>query len=349
MSDVSVLKDFLIAEIDRHGAMSLADYMGHVLGHPEFGYYMTRDPFGAAGDFITAPEISQIFGEVMGIWVVDAWLKLVSPARFVLLECGPGRGTLMADLLRAAGQVDGFLDAAEICLLEISPVLRKAQGAALAGRDVRWINDLDDLPEDVPLIVIGNEFLDALPVHQLQYSDGQWFERCVTHEAGQLAFVERPAANGLIDLLKVGGGLVEVSPVRIGFMRDLAMIVARSGGAGAIIDYGYGEPAAGDTLQAVYKHKSCGIFEYIGEADITAHVDFSSLMQVLRDAGMGAAHLSGQGAFLRGMGAEMRLSALLKAASAEQAADMKAGYERLIGRDQMGELFKVITFFKGVS
>jgi NADH dehydrogenase [ubiquinone] 1 alpha subcomplex assembly factor 7 len=173
------LEEILMRQIAQHGPMDVGQFMATALGHPEYGYYMTRDPFGPAGDFVTAPEVSQLFGEMIGVWAADVWMQMGAPARFVLLECGPGRGTLMADILRATRGVSGFSAAAQVCLLEMSPVLRKMQARALDGVDVRWCDSLTDVPEGAPVIVIGNEFLDALPFRALQKGVDGWGERVV--------------------------------------------------------------------------------------------------------------------------------------------------------------------------
>ena len=354
-----MLKDFLKSEIEAHGPMSMADYMAHVLGHPEYGYYMTRDPFGEAGDFTTAPEISQIFGEMVGVWVAQIWMQMGQPERFCLLECGPGRGTLMADLLRAVSKVDGLLDAAQVTLLEMSPVLREKQREALAGHDVQWVDDLADVPDDVPVIVVANEFLDALPVHQLQYIGNQWVERFVGCDgSGHFRVTEGVADEALLALIPAAvgdaseGDIVEVSPQRLDFVRGLADKMTRCGGAGLFIDYGHGQSSAGDTLQAVYRHDFVGVLDHIGEADVTAHVDFGVLVEMLESMGCMPVSLLMQEQFLRRLGGDLRCQALAEAARDEvQAESIVEAYERLVrnGANQMGELFKVLSFYRGAS
>lgn len=347
------LKSFIVSEIERDGPMDFGAYMDHVLGHPEHGYYMVRDPFGVDGDFTTAPEISQIFGEMIGVWAIDVWMRMGSPERFTLLECGAGRGTLMADILRVANKVPAFLAACRVCLIEMSPVLMAKQAEALDGFDVVWARDLEGVPKDAPVIAIGNEFLDALPVRQLQMLDGLWFERCIDVVEGQLSVVTRPAEQALIDVVPVDakdvrfGDVVEVSPQRLAFIESLADVLARSGGAGIMIDYGHEASAAGDTVQALYKHTYVDVLDHIGAADVTAHVDFSVLMETLASSDFKPVSIVTQGQFLKSLGSDLRAAALVAGAkSAEQGASVQAGYDRLVGADQMGSLFKVMTFYK---
>jgi NADH dehydrogenase [ubiquinone] 1 alpha subcomplex assembly factor 7 len=353
----TVLEDFLKDDIKARGPMSVAAFMTHVLAHPQYGYYMTRDPFGETGDFTTAPEISQIFGEMVAVWLYEAWRKCGAPTAFYLVECGPGRGTLMADMVRVLSRMPDFVSGAEIVLVEMSPVLKAKQERALkeCGMAVRWVADFTDIPIDKPVFVIANEFLDALPVHQLCLQDGQWMERVVDCKGERFVFDVQHASDDL-EALAVEhctfageGDLVELSPARTGFMKDVAVRIAVSGGAGLFIDYGYTHAQAGDSLQAMYKHKAIDVLDKIGEADLTAHVDFGALAGIAREAGCGDVQLVEQGYFLQSLGGDVRLQALRdKAAGEAQKRDLESGYARLVEADQMGQLFKVLSFVQPV-
>lgn len=348
-----MLEDFLKEQISVGGQMSVAAYMQHVLGHPEWGYYMTRDPFGKTGDFTTAPEISQIFGEMLAVWLYENWEKAGKPARFSIVECGPGRGTLMADMMRVLSRRTDFICGADIVLVEVSPVLKVKQERALqnCGAALRWVADVADLPADRPVFVIGNEFLDALPVHQLCLQGGRWMERCVIDRGEGFAFSLFDAPAVLADEaagragFAVEGDVVEFSPVRSGFVREVARRVAHGGGAALFIDYGYTRLQAGDSLQALYKHRSVDVLDKIGEADLTAHVDFGVLTEIVRESGCAEVQVVEQGYFLQSLGGDVRLQALLaKAQDEAQRRDMEAGYLRLVDPAQMGRLFKVLSF-----
>lgn len=348
---MSELKAFLQTEISKTGFVHIGDYMAYTLGHPTHGYYMKQDPFGVAGDFTTAPEISQIFGEIIGAWVVDVWEKMGQPAEFTLLECGPGRGTLMADMLRVGAMVPGFLAACKVCLLEMSPVLKDAQAEALANISVQcdWVISLDDVPRDRPVIVIGNEFLDALPVRQLEKTAHGWSERVVSMVGQNLGITTQSAPADLVMRVPKAltgckqGEIVEVSEAREHFMRALAGLLDAAGGAGLLVDYGHDVSAAGDTLQAVHKHEYVGVLDHVGDADVSSHVDFSVMMDVVGDGA-----LTYQGHFLKALGAHVRAERLKdQAQDADQRAAVEPGYKRLVDADQMGRLFKVMGFVKG--
>ena len=325
------LKTLLKQKIKAEGSLSVADFMALVLSHPEYGYYMTRDPFGAQGDFTTASEISQMFGEMIGAWVADIWMQMGSPEKFTLLECGPGRGTLMADMMRAVANVPGFNQACEVSLMEISPVLKKMQADTLRGHNPTWVASLDDVKRDCPLIVVANEFLDALPVHQYVHSGDGWAERCVAWDEEQSFFmIEKsviPAPSIMAD-----AQVVEVSPAQSTFIKQLSVVLHKLGGAGLFIDYGY-EQGRGDTLQALYKHKPCDVLEHIGQADITAHVNFGALRDIM------PSQLTTQGQFLKNLGIEYRAEVLAQKTNLQ---DIQNALHRLIHDDEMGFLFKVM-------
>lgn len=329
------------------GPMTVADYMATALTHPEHGYYTTRDPLGRDGDFITGPEISQVFGELIGIWCVAVWQQMGSPTQFNLVELGPGRGTLMADALRAASQVPAFVDAAELVLVETSPVLRASQAERLNAFDPVWRDSLDTVP-DGPVLAIANEFFDALPAHQLVRTGAGWRERIVGRDENGLRLMlsagETPAAALVAPDIRNGatvGAIAEVQPMALRVAAALAERIAEGGGAALIVDYGHVESAAGDTLQAVRDHEPHDVLDAPGEADLTVHVDFAALARATDDK----AKIWGpatQGAFLQRMGIASRVENLSKGATRQQAETIASGAARLIGPDQMGNLFKVL-------
>jgi SAM-dependent MidA family methyltransferase len=346
----------LEAEIRRmiavDGSISVATFMSLCLSHPAHGYYTTRDPFGRVGDFITAPEISQMFGELIGLWAAAVWQMMGTPARLALVELGPGRGTLMADALRAARIVPAFTAALEVHLVETSPALQRRQQETLAEAQgpIAWHRELASVP-DGPLIVIANEFFDALPVHQAVKTPSGWHERMVgVGSGGRLAFALHP------DPIPRFAALVPDTVARApagavyewrsdDVAADVARRVAKHGGAALVIDYGYIESAAGETLQAVGQHGFADPLATPGEVDLTAHVDFAALARTAQAAGARVHAPLTQGAFLRRLGIEARAAALRANASAAQAAEIDAALARLTGtgRDAMGELFKAVA------
>jgi SAM-dependent MidA family methyltransferase len=317
--------------------------MHECLLHPEYGYYKTRMPFGGAGDFVTAPEISQMFGELLGLALAQSWLDQGAPARFALAEFGPGRGTLMADILRAARGVPGFHAAAKIVLLEASAMLREVQGKALAGYQPQWIDQPEDLP-DLPLFLVANEFFDALGVHQFQRSIQGWQERMITAQDGQLGFVLGPALPpDLFDLrfaADPSGTLVELRPAADGPMRAASARIRAFGGLALIADYG-GWRSKGDTLQAVRAHGFADPLQDPGMADLTAHVDFEALVQ-----GSGLAHsYAPQGRVLAALGIEARTQALAQKLSGAALDNHLAAARRLTAPKEMGEVFKILALY----
>ena len=314
--------------------MPLDRYMSLCLGHPQHGYYMTRDPFGAAGDFTTAPEISQVFGEMIGVWCVNAWLSLGSPSPFALVELGPGRGSLMADVLRAAKASTEFMLAVEVHMVEMSPSLQKLQREKLDAH-ITWHASLETLP-NMPTLFVANEFFDALPVKQFEIRSDKSFERFVGVSEGKLrmGLVPSPLREG-------EDGIYEVSPIAQVIAEEIQERIEACGGAALIIDYGHVQSSAGATLQAMQKHEFCSIFDAPGEVDITAHVDFAKLS---------AAPTMTQGKFLKAMGIELRTDKLATKLQGEARDNFLAATRRLIEPTQMGELFKVMCVVqKGAS
>lgn len=326
--------------IREEGPMPLDRYMAFCLGHPEHGYYVKRDPFGEEGDFITAPEISQMFGELIGVWCAEAYRTMGSPAQVHIIEFGPGRGTLMRDLLRAVKVAKGFATALRVHFVETSPALRKVQADAL-GIDATWHSGFDSLPQG-PSIVIANEFFDAIPIRQFALRNRQWQERCVGLAADgslTLGLVESAQSFEPRD----EGAIVEISPQRETIARALGAGLAASPGAALIIDYGHLASAAGDTLQAVRAHRHCGILDHPGDSDLTSHVDFQSLADALETGGASVHQPMTQRCFLLAMGLEPRAAALAKNASLPDRKVISRAVERLAGETQMGNLFKVIA------
>lgn len=331
-------------EIARDGSISIARYMELALGHPEHGYYMTQDPLGAAGDFTTAPEISQIFGELIGVWCIHAWRRMGKPARVALVELGPGRGTLMRDLLRAASSVPEFREALDVHLVEMSPALKAIQRDTLAGEHIIWHETFDTLPEGKALFV-ANEFFDALPIHQYEKCADGWYERrLATDAAGHLAFARAavPAVMRGPEGAKEGD-ILERSPLAARIMGDIARRIATQGGAALVVDYGYGPGKWGDSLQAVKAHHYHPVLDAPGTADITAHVDFAALAHAAVSAGVRPWGPVTQRQFLNAMGIGPRLLQLLKVAPQESHEILSAGVERLIAIDQMGTLFRALA------
>ncbi|MEQ8707805.1 MAG: SAM-dependent methyltransferase [Rhodospirillales bacterium] len=356
---VTGLADILHRRIAQTGPLTLAEYMAEALMHPVHGYYVARNPFGAAGDFITAPDISQMFGELIGAWLAHAWLAAGSPSPFALVELGPGRGALMADLLRATRGVPGFHEAARLHLVEASASLRAVQQERLAGHGLTgqgpeghgpvWLDRVADLP-DLPLFIIGNEFLDALPVRQfVRQAGGQsagWAEVCVGSDGERFHYARKsaPDATLLIDPVLIdapAGTVVEICPAARSVARDLATGLRDHGGAALLIDYGYVGPLPGDSFQAMAGHGFVDPLATPGRADLTAHVDFGAIRTVFADSGVRNTAIATQGDWLRALGIESRLAVLAEKAGPEQGVALKSGCDRLIGEKGMGTLFKV--------
>lgn len=338
------LKEDLARRITANGPMTLAEYMGLCLMHPEHGYYVTRDPLGAGGDFTTAPEISQMFGEVLGLSLGQAWLDQGAPGRVALVEPGPGRGTLMADMLRATKSVPGFHAAAEVHLIEASPHLRSVQQATLKGHPVTWHDSIESLP-DLPLFLVANEFFDALPIRQLVRRGNAWCERSVGLRDGALMMgLSAPKSLPLIEArLKdtKEGDIVEVSPVGAMVAEVIGTRIAKRGGAALIVDYGdWG--SQGDTFQAVKGHAPVDPLACPGEADLTAHVDFEALAKA---APCAHTRLTSQGVFLERLGITARAQALARKLPEDAMAAHVAAHRRLTHPDEMGTLFKVLGLY----
>ena len=345
------LKARIAALIEAQGPMSVAQFMTISLLDPKEGYYATRDPLGAGGDFTTAPEISQMFGEMVGLWLLQAWADQGCPKNPRLVELGPGRGTLMADILRTAKVAPEFLADLEVVLVEASPALQQVQADKLrgSGADISWQAQFGDSLGDRPLFLVANEFFDALPVRQYVKTERGWCERMVTVLNDELSFALAPvpvppAAIPHGRENAPDGGVYETSPASIALAEDIARIIATKSGAALIIDYGYGEVAGfSETLQAVSGHRFADALAEPGEDDLSAHVDFAALAQAGK---RGGAHVIGpvtQGQFLANIGITERAEQLMKS-NPESVRDLLSATERLIGNDQMGKLFKALAF-----
>ncbi len=346
------LEEILIERIRENGPLSIGEYMEQALAHPKHGYYMRRDPFGVDGDFITAPEISQMFGELIGLWAGVAWRMAGSPSTVNLVELGPGRGTLMADMLRAARLVDEFSDAVEVHMVETSLVLRQMQETALQGTALQqepvWHQALADVPEG-PSIIIANEFFDALPIEQYFHAGDYWCPRMVdiNAEGDGLCFVLLPPYGapelppGLMDAPP--DVMVEFCPPALDIAEDITRRITEQGGAALFIDYGHAESEPGETLQALKNYKYHDPLNTPGEADLTAHVDFGALAQRVSAAGGRALGPVTQSHFLQTLGIAERAQMLRENASFEQADEIGRALLRLTDENEMGELFKVMT------
>ncbi|MEM8700827.1 MAG: class I SAM-dependent methyltransferase [Pseudomonadota bacterium] len=344
------LKERIRTGIANEGPMPVAQYMATCLGDPQLGYYTTREPFGSKGDFVTAPEVSQMFGELVGAACVSAFECLGQPETFSLVELGPGRGTLMADLLRIAALRPDFLSAARLHLVETSPRLRQIQETTLAGAALKPVfhDALRTIP-DGPLIVVANEFFDALPIHQFVRTHDGWHERVVGLDAdGELAFgagTARIPDGDIPDAFRSAapGAILETQPGANAIAEELGERIARDGGAAVIFDYGYLKSATGDTLQALYGHAYDDVLAHPGQADLTAHVNFEALAGAARRGGAASHAVLTQGDFLLRSGLVERAGSLGAGKTYAQQEAIRDAVERLAAPGQMGDLFKVLA------
>ncbi len=380
------LKTHIKNLIAQTGPISMSEFMRIALADAQHGYYKTREPFGTKGDFITAPEISQMFGELIGIWCADIWQKMGSP-NIEIVEIGPGRGTLMADLLRGTRKIQGFHDNIAISMVETSKRLQEIQREKLVNLHprIKWFEDIATVP-DKPLIIVTNELFDALPINQYVMQNGKWHEKMLGLDgSGELAFMLRPVSlslegeGGFIQFLLQKlvrnpgeGGIylnkeapphpnplpqgegttphIEICPEAIIIMEEISKRIKQHGGAALIIDYGYTKPEYNNTISAITSHKHHDMLENIGNADISAHVDFALLAKVAINKGMKIFGATGQGDFLRNLGIDFRAIQLTKNATEKQKQDIETAKTRLTGNGeaQMGELFKVLAVTNGV-
>jgi NADH dehydrogenase [ubiquinone] 1 alpha subcomplex assembly factor 7 len=351
VSEYSPLQSEIKQLIKSSGPMPVWRYMELCLTHPRHGYYVSRDPLGREGDFTTSPEVSQMFGELLGLWAASVWKAIGSPPLLRLIELGPGRGTMMADALRALRVLPPLYQALSVHLVEINPVLREKQKAALSGtRTVTWHNSIDEVP-DGPAVILANEYFDVLPVHQAVKRASGWHERTVEIDGnGKLAFGAAADPTPRFEVLLPP--LVRVAPVGAVFewrpgteIMKIATRMRDQGGAALIIDYGHVRSDAGDTFQAIARHSFADPLKNPGQADVTAHVDFQALAHAAEDLGARAHGPVPQGDFLKSLGIETRALALMAKATHEISEDVSGALKRLIGggRGGMGSMFKVLA------
>jgi SAM-dependent MidA family methyltransferase len=338
------LLDRLTAEIAAGGPISVARYMSACLHDPDFGYYATRPALGLGGDFITAPLVSQMFGELLGVWAASAWELMGRPQPFRLVEMGPGDGTLMSDILRAVRHAPGFLEAADLWLVDVSEPLKALQRKRL-GEAPQWAARLADIPGDAPIILVANELLDCLPARQFVRTAAGWAEQVVgldRHGALTFGLANTPAGSLLPDAAV--GQVYEQSAAQAALGAEIGHRIARDGGAALLIDYGRATPGFGDTLQALQRHEKVDPLARPGEADLTIHVDFPAVMDAARAEGAEAAILT-QTNLLARLGIGERAEALVRARP-DRSATIGRQLHRLIGGDEMGELFKACAIFQ---
>lgn len=348
---MSDLKTKICELIAVNGPMRVSTFMTLALSDPDNGYYKNETPFGKQGDFVTAPEISQMFGELIGVWVIESWHALNRPSSFSLCELGPGRGTLMQDLLRTLKKLSpAAYQAANIFMVETSEKLTLTQQQTLSGHGnkINWSKDFKAIGKE-PLIVVANEFLDALPIDQFIKVDGKWHERLIaTDDKDNLFFI---TGDNLLDntllpqkyLDLPDGAILELAPMRVQFVNNVLAQLKDSKGSALFIDYGSSGLPFGDTLQAVSKHEFSNIFASPGKHDLTSHVDFSSLQVVAKQQGILSALLT-QGEFLIRMGLIERAGQLGANKSSAIQENIRRDVERLAGENQMGRLFKALAF-----
>ncbi len=340
---MSALTDHLLARIQAHGPMTVADFMTEALLHPTLGYYTTRDPLGAGGDFTTAPEISQMFGELVGLALAQSWLDQGAPTPFTLAELGPGRGTLMADILRATRAVPGFHAAAQIHLVEASPPLRTRQRETIDA-DIIHHDSVETLPVQ-PLFLVANEFFDALPIRQFQRGATGWHERLIAMRDGALTFAFGPELpqphleHRLADTTQ--DMIVETCAPAVSVAHKIGTRIRDHGGAALLVDYGDWR-SRGDTLQALKNHEYVAPLVTPGEADLTAHVDFEVLAQA---APCAHSALTPQGVFLEHLGITARAQTLAARLSDGALESHIAAHRRLTHPEEMGNLFKVLALY----
>ncbi|MGY6627351.1 MAG: class I SAM-dependent methyltransferase [Oceanicaulis sp.] len=345
------LRDRIASE----GPLPVSAFMMQALFDSMYGFYATKDPLGAHNDFITAPEISQMFGELIGLWAVECWSQMGSPDPVQLIELGPGTGRMMSDVIRVLRAAPGLIDAAEATLIEASPALKMVQGRTLAGAPVpiRWAPRLEAVRPG-PTLLLANEFLDCLPIRQAVKHDGVWRERCVAmhpEEGERFAFVLGPAFSAPdLELIPAplrdlpDGSLVELRPADAAVIEAVAERLNDHPGYALFIDYGATEPEHGDTLQAIRKHEKVDPLDAPGTADLTAWVAFDALARAGLDAGLQVFGPAGQGPFLKGLGLDVRAALLAKSQDREGRARLERQAARLSAPDEMGALFKVIAF-----
>lgn len=333
----------LAALLAREGPMPLSRFMALAMFARDRGYYATRDPLGARGDFVTAPEISQCFGELLGAALAQAWLERGSPAPVTLVELGPGRGTLLLDLLRATAKVPGFHAALALDLVEASPRLRAIQAERLGAFAPRFHDRLETVADDRPLLLVANEFLDVLPIRQLVRTAAGWRERLVGADAeGRFGFLLSPWTVPGPGAAVPEGTVIELSPAREAVVAEAARRIAARGGLALFVDYAK-DGAEGDTLQAVRGHRRVDPFATPGEVDLSSKVDFAALARAARARGAAVFGPVTQKCFLEQLGIRTRLARLAQGKPPAVAAELESGVHRLLDPEGMGTLFRVLA------
>ena len=342
---MTALKEHLIKRIQATGPISLATYMAECLMHPEHGYYQKEKVFGAEGDFTTAPEVSQMFGEMVGLWLADRWIKMGKPQSFNLVEPGPGRGTLMADILRATSPVEDFQDALGVHFIEASKQLRALQAEKVPL--ATWHDNFSSIPA-APTLIVANEFFDALPIHQYEKRNEKWSERLVGTDGSELGFMLGPCGGQFAlvdDALKESpeGSILETCPAALSIIGDMANHLNMHGGAALIIDYGYRRATSGDSFQAMKNHAYVDAFIEPGTADLTAHVNFEALKKAAQEKGLKGFGPTTQGLFLMAIGLGARAQVLAGSGDDAQQQKILTDLKRLTAPEEMGTLFKVLA------
>ncbi|HEY4125935.1 MAG TPA: SAM-dependent methyltransferase [Rhizomicrobium sp.] len=352
---MSPLGEKIAKLIEVQGPIPVSQFMMLALHDPEHGVYASRNAIGRAGDFITAPEISQMFGELLGLWLLEVWRQQGEPKRIRLVELGPGRGTLMRDVLRAARLDAKFLGALDVMLIEASPTLKAIQAQALKDSPVslRWSARTADAFDDAPLFLLANEFFDALPIRQYVKTEQGWHERMVTATGGDLAFALSPIAVPGLPIPESrgpadAGAVFETSPASTALAEEIAAHIAQQGGAALIVDYGHAGTGFGETLQAIANHKTAQLLDAPGTADLSAHVDFTELTHAVLRGGAKAFGPVTQGAFLQSLGIAHRAEHLVRK-NPSQASTVESALQRLTAADQMGNLFKALAILPPIA
>ncbi len=340
-----LLKNLIVSEITNTGPITISRFMEHCLYHKQFGYYSRKNTIGRQGDFITSPEISQVFGELIGAWLAQTWVDRGMPTPFSLVELGPGNGTMMRDILNAMRTLPEFTGSASIILVEKSPTLKDFQKAKLANHNPTWIENVLDIPEE-PLFLIANEFLDALPIRQFKKNNNNWFERSIGLTSnGELHFVYIPSNfNNELNLLYrdiPNDVIIEISDIAKNILSILSEKLLRHGGVALFIDYGYFE-GTGETLQAVSRHAFSNPLENLGESDLTSQVNFKNIYNLVNNKGLRATNMLSQGKFLMGLGIKSRSELLKEQMSGMQRNLHISAVNRLTDEDKMGSIFQVM-------
>ena len=348
------LEKIIQKKVKEKGPIALSEYMSLALTHPLYGYHMKKDPLGRNGDFITAPEISQVFGELIGLWAASTWKQMSKPQLTHLIECGPGRGTLMGDFLRATKLMANFRSTINLHLLETSPVLKKRQQGLLKTSSPAWHKNMRTVPPG-PTILIANEFLDSLPVQQVMKTTNGWVERLIGLKNDKLVFVEgkpiktEQLISWNIPINAKVGAIFEISHSNIEFAEQVCTRLDYNSGYALIIDYGYWESNGMETFQGVRKHSFADPMACPGDIDLTTHVNFGVLASYVRDRGHTAAGPISQATFLKRLGVRERTKLLIRNAPQTKAAQIAAGTERLTDPKQMGKLFKAMVIMRNGS